>query len=272
MSQKIDWDEIAEKFDLWIPQLIPVADALIEALAARPGDRILDLACGTGEPTLSLARRMGDAVRITSIDAAAPMVDVAARKGREAGISNVEWCAMPGESLAIEDNVFDRALSRFGFMLFEDPLAGLREMHRVLKPGGRFAFAVWASPQQMPTLYWAHQAFAGRVPEEAMPPVGQICSLGDQTVLSGLLREVGFNDFAIAEHSFDYDFPSFDAFWDTVEMSGVLANAYAAVSDKERPLVRESVRELARQCEQDGRFVAPNTYVLACGVKDAAVN
>ena len=71
-----DWHDIAEKFDLWLPHIAPVGEALLEALNARPGDRILDVASGTGEPALTLARRRKDVV-ITGTDAAAAMVDVA---------------------------------------------------------------------------------------------------------------------------------------------------------------------------------------------------
>jgi ubiquinone/menaquinone biosynthesis C-methylase UbiE len=75
-----DWDKIAEKFDIWLPQIAPVGTALLEKLAARAGDTILDMGSGTGEPALTLARTMGARVQITGIDAAEGMVNVAQKK------------------------------------------------------------------------------------------------------------------------------------------------------------------------------------------------
>jgi ubiquinone/menaquinone biosynthesis C-methylase UbiE len=72
-----DWDQIAEKFDMWLPQIESTTDALIDALGAHAGNSILDVASGTGEPALTLARRMGDKVTIQGIDAAPGMARVA---------------------------------------------------------------------------------------------------------------------------------------------------------------------------------------------------
>src|SRR3569623_2145668 len=108
-----DWDAIAEKFDLFLPQLAPVGEALLEALAARPGDKILDIASGTGEPALTLARRQPH-VDIIGIDAAAGMVRAAQNKVKAEGLGNITFHTMPAEHLA-----FDRILCRFGVMLFE---------------------------------------------------------------------------------------------------------------------------------------------------------
>ena len=129
-----DWDKIAEKFDIFLPQLAPVGEALLEALDVQPGDHVLDVASGTGEPALTLARRHSHA-RITGVDAADGMIRVAQTKAKTERLSNIEFHAMPAECLAFGDNEFDRLLCRFGVMLFEDPYKGCREMHRVLKAG-----------------------------------------------------------------------------------------------------------------------------------------
>src|SRR3569832_2698382 len=95
------------------PQLAPVGEALLEALAARPGDKILDIASCTGEPALTLARRQPH-VDIIGIDAAAGMVRAAQNKVKAEGLGNITFHTMPAEHLA-----FDRILCRFGVMLFE---------------------------------------------------------------------------------------------------------------------------------------------------------
>ena len=129
-SNQPDWDKIAEKFDLWLPQIKPVGDTLLAALEAKKGDHIIDLASGTGEPALTLAQQLND-VDIIGVDAAEGMVQVARSKVQKLGLSNIQFQCMPAESLTFADNTFDKALCRFGVMLFEDPLQGLREIRRV---------------------------------------------------------------------------------------------------------------------------------------------
>ena len=127
-----DWDIIAAKFDVWLPHIAPVGEALLTALDAQPGDRILDLASGTGEPALTLARRLKGHASITGIDAADGMVQVAQAKAVKERLSGISFRCMPAEQLTFQDNSFDRVLCRFGVMLFTDPLQGLKEMRRVI--------------------------------------------------------------------------------------------------------------------------------------------
>ncbi|HXH64593.1 MAG TPA: methyltransferase domain-containing protein, partial [Mariprofundaceae bacterium] len=130
-AQQPDWGRIAEKFDLWLPYIAPVGEAMLELLPIAPGDRVLDVACGTGEPALTLARDNPHA-HITAIDAAPPMVEVARRKAHDAGLDNIDFEAMPAEHMRFADGFFHKLCCRFGVMLFEDSERGLSEMHRVL--------------------------------------------------------------------------------------------------------------------------------------------
>lgn len=99
-----DWGKIAEKFDIWLPQLAPVGTAVLEKLAATPGDRILDMGSGTGEPALTLARSMGGNVDITGINAAEGMVKVAQSKVDSEGLSGIRFQTMPAEQMRFADN------------------------------------------------------------------------------------------------------------------------------------------------------------------------
>lgn len=262
-----DWDKIAEKFDLWLPHLAPVGEALLTDLEARSGDAILDLASGTGEPALSLARRFSGAVTITGIDAAAGMVKVAQTKVSKERLANISFQCMAAEQLSFADNSFDRVLCRFGVMLFEDPAKGLHEMYRALKPGGRFALAVWGGPETMTTLYWAYAALKDRLPEDKHPPLTKVTSLGLPGVLDALLQEAGFSDYRIDTHTFQYEFPSFDDYWELVETSDILKVQYDALMEEERTAVREEIRHLSASCIQDDRLVVPHQYLLATGYK-----
>ncbi len=262
-----DWASIAEKFDLWIPHIAPVGETLLDALQAKAGDRIIDLGSGTGEPALTLARRMQAQVDIIGIDSAEPMAAVAQRKVEEEKLKNIRFQAMPAEKLEFEDNSFDRALSRFGVMLFEDPLQGSREIRRVLKPGGRFAIAVWSTPETMPTLHWSYQAFKDRIPDELAPPLSRVTSLGGPGVLEDLLQQAGFRQFEVRAHTFHYQFSSFDDYWDIVEASDILKQQYDALPETERTSIRDEVALFAKDFHTENGLVIPHEYLIACGCK-----
>jgi ubiquinone/menaquinone biosynthesis C-methylase UbiE len=262
-----DWDKIAEKFDLWLPHIAPVGEALLAALDAKPGERIIDLASGTGEPALTLARRMKGHTHILGVDAADGMVRVAQAKVTKERLPGISFQCMPAEKLTFEDNHFDRALCRFGVMLFADPLQGLKEMRRVLRPGGRFALAVWSTPETMPTMHWSSQVFSERLPEDLHPPLAKITSLGAPGLLEDLLSTAGFSGFSVVRKIFDYQFKSFDDYWDTVEASDILKQQYDALPQNERNKIRDEVGRFARDFVHDGRLSIPHEYLVASGVK-----
>lgn len=262
-----DWGKIGEKFDLWLPQLQTAGHALIERLDARSGDTVIDIASGTGEPALSLARKMGGDIKIVGTDAAEGMITIANRKVAQEGLKGISFSVMPAESLRFDNDSFDRALCRFGIMLFEDPLAGTREMYRVLKPGGRFAVAVWSTPETMLTLHWTYQVMAPRLPEEVHPPLAKATSLGGPGVLEELFDKAGFSNFNIETKVLNYQFNSFDEYWDLVEASDILKMQYDALPDNERDSVRDEIGQLARDFTFDGKFVVPHEYLIAYGTK-----
>ena len=262
-----NWAAIAEKFDLWLPHLAPVGESLLQVLNARPGERILDLGSGTGEPALTLARELRGHVDITGIDSAAPMVAVARDKVAREGLQNVRFETMRAEDLEFPDDSFDRALSRFGVMLFDDPLRGTREMRRVLKSGGRFAIAVWSTPETMRTLYWSYQVFGNRLPPELAPPLPKVTSLGGAGVLNELLHLAGFSQFEISAYTFHYQFASFDAYWDIVEASDILRQQYDALPVEVRKDIRDEVALFARDFQGEHGLSIPHDYLIATGIK-----
>jgi SAM-dependent methyltransferase len=259
-----DWDRIAEKFDVFLPQLAPVGEALLEALKAVPGDRVLDVASGTGEPALTLARREPGVI-VTGIDAAEGMVRAARKKVAAERLPNITFRTMAAERLDFADESFDKVMCRFGVMLFEDPLAGCREIRRVLKPGGRFAFAVWSSPEMMTTMQWAARAFRGRVPDDRLPPIDLATRFGRPGALDLLLGEAGFSRFDITPHRFDYQYESFEAYWDAMEDSEINRQQFDALPEHERDSVRDEFACIARDFHTDHGLVIPHEYLLAAG-------
>ena len=262
-----DWGSIAEKFDLWLPHIAPVGIALLDALNVQQGDTVLDVASGTGEPALTLARRMGNTIKIIGTDAAAAMVNVAQKKATNEKLSHIQFQHMAAEQLAFPNAAFDKILCRFGVMLFEDSLQGLKHMQRVLKPGGRFAIAVWSTPETMPTLRWAYQVFAGRIPADKYPPLPKVTSLGLPGVLDNMLVQAGFREYTIRPVTFHYHFPSFDDYWNVVEQSDILKMQYDVLPENQRGVIRNEIAALARTYIGENGLVVPHEFLLAAGTK-----
>ena len=265
-TQQPDWDRIAEKFDLWLPHLAPVGEALLSALPVEPGDQILDVASGTGEPALTLARRNPHAL-ITGIDAAPGMVKVAQNKVHNERLSNISFSAMPAEQMEFADNSFDNLICRFGVMLFADSLQGLKEMQRVLKPNGHFALAVWSTAETMTTMHWAHRVFKHRLREEDQPALAKVTSLGNPGILEALLQQAGFHHFTVERKQFDYRFNSFDEYWQIIEASDIMKQQFDALPPEQRHEVHDEVARFASDFHTENGLIIPHEYLLASGHK-----
>lgn len=261
-----DWGKIAEKFDWWLPQIAPVGKLMLEKLQANPGELVLDIACGTGEPALSLAQSSPD-TRIIAIDAADAMVNVAKSKAEKLALGNIQFQTMRGEQLGFPDQHFDAVMSRFGVMFYDDHQQGISEIFRVLKPGGRFAFTVWHTAETMPAMNWNYLVFKDKIPADIWPPIDIACSLGGPGVLDDLLKQAGFSDFTVEKQKVSYEFNSFDQYWDNVEASGMLEIQFNAVSEKMHSHIRKEVAKLAEEYQRDDGLVIPHQYLIAHGVK-----
>ena len=147
---------------------------------------MLDVACGTGALTLAVAERAGSDGSVVGLDANPEMLAVARRKP-----TRIEWVEAPAESLPLSDQSFDAVVSQFGLMFFQDRAAALREMMRVLRPGGRLAVAVCGAVENSP----GYQSFAQLLDRLFGKPIGDAFRapfvLGDPDRLLELSREAG---------------------------------------------------------------------------------
>jgi len=176
-----------------------VTRALVEAAAASPGQTVLDLASGAGQPALSLAAAVAPGGTVTATDPSAGMLEVVQENAQRAGLSNLNFRRARAESLPFPDRTFDRVTCRFGAMFFSDPGGAMKECLRVLLPRGRAAFAVWGPPQQP---FFAMTAGVLRryvsfpEPAEGAPHIFRYAAPGS---LAAVLREGGFS--AVHEES-----------------------------------------------------------------------
>src|ERR1700730_18473787 len=148
----------------------PITQALIEDAEIITGQVVLDVATGPGEPALSLAKLVGPEGKVMGVDAAPEMVEAARREARRRGFQNANFDVALAGDLPFPENTFDAVVSRFGVMFFPSPIEGVREMLRVLKPGGRVAIAVWHFAEKNPFHYSVSQVVERYVAPPAPVP------------------------------------------------------------------------------------------------------
>jgi len=259
---------MAEKFDLWVPFIGPVGEKMLSVANVQAGSKVLDVASGTGEPALTLASKMQSTVDIIGTDAMEGMVKVAQNKVGKLGLKNITFVTMPAEELEFKDNTFDYVICRFGVMLFQDSQQGLNEMCRVLKPGGRFVFAVWNTAETMPVMNWNYLAFKGKIEESMLPAIEKLTSLSGAGVLDAMLDKAGFSEHEIGIENIEYQFESFQQYWDLMEASDLLKIQFDCMPEAQRPSIKNEVAQFAKNFEDDGgQLSVPHQYLLVVGRK-----
>ena len=181
------WQRMAEGWNserkwVWESSRI-VSEWMVQAIDPRPGQTILEIACGAGDTGFAAAAKVEPTGRLISTDFAPNMVEAARRQSQRLGLTNVEHRVLDAHAMDLADGSVDGVLCRWGFMLMEEPAGALNETRRVLRKGGRLAFSVWGEPAANP---WA--AIPGRVLQEhtemAAPPpdVPGIFAMADPTL------------------------------------------------------------------------------------------
>ncbi|HEV8049852.1 MAG TPA: methyltransferase domain-containing protein [Thermoplasmata archaeon] len=188
------WNESAEAYVGLMRNLEPFRSDLIARLAPRPGERILDLGTGPGEPAITIAGEVGPSGHVTGVDLSENMVSIAQRVAEARGLGNVDFRAMDCGDLQFPDETYDAAVSSFGFQIFTDPEAAARGAYRVIRRGGRIAVSVWGTANRVP---WIH-AIIGPMLEHAEPDeTGYIPTpyeTGGPGEMTAFLEAAGFRD------------------------------------------------------------------------------
>ena len=169
-GQRAAWAGLAAGWEKWdaviMDQLGPVGTAMIERLCVADDQRHLDIAAGSGEPGLTIAR-LAPRGHVVLTDLAAEMLGIAVRRASAQGIANFETVVCSADDLPFADAAFDSISVRFGYMFFPDVAKATAEFARVLRPGGRLCSSVWAGPEENPWTTIAMRAIAA---EAALPP------------------------------------------------------------------------------------------------------
>jgi ubiquinone/menaquinone biosynthesis C-methylase UbiE len=251
----------AEVYDAqFVPALFrPWAEVVAELAEVAPGQRVLDVACGTGVLACAAAMRVGAQGEVTGLDPSEDMLSVARRKP-----ARVTWTLGRAESLPFPDASFDRVLSQFGLMFFEDRRAALAEMWRVLRPGGRLVVAVCDaldhSPGYAVLAELLQRLFGAGVADAFRAPF----VLGDRAQLRALCGEAGLSGARVDRHEGTVRFASVAALVDAERACVWTLGGLLDAPQFER-LCREAEEALRPFRGEDGRvaFAMPALVVSA---------
>ena len=217
----------------------PVSGELLRTADLRAGERVLDVACGTGVITRTAAEQVGQLGMVTAVDLAPDMLEVA--KATPAAGAPIQWHQADAASLPLPDASYDVALCQMGLMLMEDRSGALTELHRVLTPGGRVAIN---TPGRIQPLFEAmEQAIVEHIGPHLGSFVSAVFSMHDPTALAGLLHDAGFTDISSKEYTAHFTLPGPAEFlWNYINLTP-MGPIVAQASDEAKASMERQVVE-----------------------------
>jgi SAM-dependent methyltransferase len=236
------------------------APLVADAAGLDIGQKVLDVACGTGVLTKTAAARVGRAGLVAAVDLDPGMLAVASRSDHR-----IAWCRATAESLPYPDAMFDAVVSQFGLMFVRDRSRAVREMLRVLAPGGRLAAAVWDTLDRTPAYATFADMLERLVGAEAASALRAPFALGERAALSAIFAEAGAQETTITTHVLRARFPDVRTMIDA-ELKGWMPMAGVPLTaDQVSRIVAEAERRLAPHTTPDGSvsFDSPAHIVTA---------
>ena len=206
---------------------------LLEALALKPGERVLDVGCGGGKATIAAARAVAPGGHVTGADISVGLTELASQRAADAGADNVSFRVVDVQQETVAAAPFDAIMSQFGVMFFDEPATAFANIHAQLSPGGRIAFSCWQTMDRNPWFVGA--ALAGLVPPPPPPEPGKSptgpFALGDAERTQAILESAGFANVRCTTHDLTPDVPQ-DAVIDDAQLRfiGVPDDKMAAAS------------------------------------------
>jgi SAM-dependent methyltransferase len=267
-----DWDQAATGWNDHAPQLRawlrqPTA-AMLEMAAIRSGHHVLDVAAGTGDQTLDIAKLVGPAGRVVATDISAGILAYAGHNAAAAGYRNVETLVADGENLGLETQRFDAAVCRLGLMLFPDPAKGAAEIARVLKPGAMVCAMVFSAPDANPCiriLMSTALKHAGLPPRDPFAP-GGLLSLGKPGLIEEHFRRAGLHAVATTRMPGPFCLPTTAEYIEFVRTSaGPIHKIMARLPPLAQEDAWEDMQEQLATFQTSGGWVGPNELLLAMG-------
>jgi enediyne biosynthesis protein CalE5 len=227
-----------------------VSDRLVELAGIREGNRVLDLATGSGEPGVTAARKVGPRGLVVATDQSSAMLALARERAATLGLSNIKFVETDAETLAVDERDFDAAVCRWGLMFVPDLDAAARRIVQLLVAGGTFATAVWGPPEKVPMISLGEDAVRALAKLPAPPPdAPHPLKLADTKPLERALSRSGFKDIRVEPIIVSFEWKSAAAF---TEQRRAMSAPFRAVLSRQIPELQLQI--LNAVTESAGRY------------------
>jgi ubiquinone/menaquinone biosynthesis C-methylase UbiE len=257
--QRYGWDLAAADYEpLWHAQLAAAHAELMARAALMAGERVLDVACGTGLVAFDAARAVGPGGRVVGIDVSDAMIETARSTGRARGVANASFARMDAEQLGLPGASFDVAICALGLMYMPRPEQAMREMRRVLRPGGRFVGLVWGER--------ARCAWSALFPIVDAEVASDVCPLffrlGAPGELARLCARAQFDAVEQRRIAATLDYAGADEACDAAFVGGPVALAWSRFDDEARTRVRARYLQAIDVWRHDDGYRLPSEFVI----------
>jgi len=271
-GQRQQWNAAATGWRKW-SELIDgaasgVSGRLVELAGVEPGSRVLDVAAGYGEPSLTAARTAGPDGSVVATDISAEMIAFGRERAAAAGLENIEFVESDAVGLDFAEASFDAALSRWGIIFDPDGEAAAARVRGFLKPGARMAISAWGSPERVPFLAIPMRTAMQRL-DVAPPPPGTPGPLSRPSpeALGGLLGAAGFSDLEVEETEVTFEWRSPEEFTTFVKeiappIRAIIDPHPQEVQDETWAAITDAIRG---EAADDGAVRLSNLALLAVG-------
>jgi ubiquinone/menaquinone biosynthesis C-methylase UbiE len=262
--QRYGWDKAAKYYETsWQRQLKPAQDRLLEMANLQHGEKLIDVACGTGLVTFPAIEKLGPNGFVLATDISDEMVKIGSETAKEKGLDNIQFKRMDAEELDVKNDEYDVALCALGLMYVPDPVKALKEMYRVLKPGGRAIAAVWG---QRDHCGWAEifEIVDKRVATEVCP---MFFNLGNRDVLKRGFEAAGFSKVNFEKLNTVLNYNSDEDACGAAFAGGPVALAYHKFSDEVKNEAHIEYLDSIKSFQQGKGYAVPGEFVVAVGYK-----
>jgi SAM-dependent methyltransferase len=270
-GQRTQWNTAATGWRKWSELIDAAASAisqrLVELADVKPGDRVLDVAAGYGEPSLTAAKAAGPDGSVVATDISAEMLSYGRERAAATGLDNIEFVESDASSLDYPEGSFDAAVSRWGIIFEPDAEGAAARVRSFLKPGGRFAISSWGSPDRVPFLAIPMKTVMEKL-QVPPPPPGTPGPLSRPTpeALGGLLEAGGFSDVEVEEANVTIGLESAEQF--TTFVREIAPPITAMMSSHPKEVQAEAwaaITDAVRQTAGDGEVTFANLVLMAAG-------
>jgi SAM-dependent methyltransferase len=270
-TQRAQWDTAAGGWEKWSERIDQgtgeVSERLVELAGVEPGSRVLDVAAGYGEPSLTAARQAGPDGQVAATDISAEMLAFGRRRAERAGVENIEFVESDAISLDFPEQSFDAAMSRWGIIFDPDGEGAAAHVRGLLKPGARFAISSWGKPQEVPMLGIPVMTAMERL-NIPPPPPGTPGPLSRPTpeAISALLEGGGFSDVEVEQTDIELEYESPEEF--TIFVREIAPPVTAMIAPHPEDVQKETwdaITEAVRAKAGDGPITLPNRVLMATG-------